>query len=238
MSLRDTAPNIFDPSQLPSAAARVSQNTEIPPAINLEKSTQGLADTAHLPGEFPTDDAGNEERPDVAIPPLSSVWSSISKWFKHSIPSTADMFESGVKRIALKILPPPRQLALYEESMSHPIASTFVVCQLICCGVPLLLFVAGTAIFAAVALLVWAILSFLILGPMLLVASAMGLSLWGWGWIFYGLVKWTDKIFLNGMLLKLWHSQVEQYRDELHDQSDQSNSSESVRSQEDVKKEA
>jgi hypothetical protein len=44
----------------------------------------------------------------------------------------------------------------------------------------------------------------LILGPILLVASMMGISLWGWGWILFGLVKWVDQMFLDGMITRFW----------------------------------
>ncbi|KAJ5644844.1 hypothetical protein N7507_010855 [Penicillium longicatenatum] len=75
---------------------------------------------------------------------------------------------------------------------------------MICCGVPLLIFLAGVFVFAAVALILWAVLSLLILGPVLLVASMMGVSLWGWGWILYGLLGWVDQKFLGGMISRFW----------------------------------
>ncbi|KAJ5239875.1 hypothetical protein N7468_004494 [Penicillium chermesinum] len=37
----------------------------------------------------------------------------------------------------------------------------------------------------------------------------MGVSLWGWGWVVYGLVKWIDQKFLGGMLNKFWFSKVQ-----------------------------
>lgn len=75
-------------------------------------------------------------------------------------------------------------------------------------GIPLILFVAGTLLFAAVAGLVWVLLSILILGPIVLVASLMGVSLWGWGWFLFGLVRWLDRLVLGGMMERFWKAQI------------------------------
>ena len=37
----------------------------------------------------------------------------------------------------------------------------------------------------------------------------MGVSLWGWGWILYGLVKWVDQRFLGGIITRFWLSRVQ-----------------------------
>ena len=93
---------------------------------------------------------------------------------------------------------------MYEAILKRPIASSFIICQLVCCGVPLLVFLAGVFLFAAVAVLLWAVLSLLLAGPILLVASMMGVSLWGWGWVLYGLVKFIDQHFLGGTITRFW----------------------------------
>jgi hypothetical protein len=38
----------------------------------------------------------------------------------------------------------------------------------------------------------------------------MGVSLWGWGWVFYGLVKWVDQRFLGGMITRFWIPQTQE----------------------------
>jgi membrane protein required for beta-lactamase induction len=70
--------------------------------------------------------------------------------------------------------------------------------------VPLLVLLAVVFPVAAVALLLWFILSLLIGGPVLLVASMMGVSLWGWEWIAYGFIKFIDQRYLGGMLARFW----------------------------------
>ncbi|KAI9931694.1 hypothetical protein ASPWEDRAFT_37446 [Aspergillus wentii DTO 134E9] len=171
-----------------------------------EQQTEDVtAATAHLthsvvPGEFPE---GDKDSPDQDIPSFS-----FTDWTKGLVVRCMDSFESGVAGLVGRILPPPRRVQVYEAAVSRPIATTFITCQLVCCGVPLLVFVAGALVFAAVAILLWALLSFLILGPILLVSSLMGISLWGWGWVLYGLVKWVDELFLGGLITRFWLSRV------------------------------
>ncbi|KAF9883684.1 hypothetical protein FE257_003068 [Aspergillus nanangensis] len=187
--------------------AGVSTEGIIPPLNGVADDPTNL----QMPGDFPTGKTPDDETREFSMPPLSSFPSIISTWIKGAVPTTADLFEIGVKRFALWICPPQQQLAVYEATVSHPIAATFVICQLICCGVPILVFLAGTFLFLAVCILLWAVLSLLILGPVLLVASTTGVYLWTWGWIVYGFIKLTDKLFLGGMLTRLWLSQAEQY---------------------------
>jgi hypothetical protein len=150
-----------------------------------------------VPGEFPDNDRANDkkaqEMPQVSIPSISSM----SQWMM-------DKFESTVKDFISRYLPPRRQEAIYKSAMSRPMATTFIICQLICCGVPLLVFMAGVFIFAAVAILLWAILSLLVLGPVLLVTGCSGFLMWGWGWLFYSFIKWVDQRFLGGVLARFF----------------------------------
>lgn len=171
-----------------------------------------------IPGEFPSEDGPRHDGPQPEIS-FASIWSTFSTWMSSLVPQTFDSFESTIHWLVNWLLPPPKQAQLYEAALNRPIASTFVVCQLICCGVPLLVFLAGLFIFAVVAVLLWAVLSVLILGPILLVASMMGVSLWGWGWIAYGLVKWVDQRFLGGMITRFWLPRVQQGQDQSQDQS-------------------
>ncbi|EED18883.1 conserved hypothetical protein [Talaromyces stipitatus ATCC 10500] len=168
------------------------------------KQTKKQADTAtkdlsgvSVPGEFPDNDRANDkkaqEMPQVSIPSFSSML----QWLM-------DKFESTVRNFISKYLPQQRQEAIYKSAMSRPMATTFIICQLICCGVPLLVFMAGVFIFAAVAILLWAILSLLVLGPVLLVTGCSGFLMWGWGWLFYSFIKWVDQRFLGGVLTRFF----------------------------------
>ncbi|KAJ6169009.1 hypothetical protein N7497_001852 [Penicillium chrysogenum] len=122
----------------------------------------------------------------------------------YAIPRALDYFESCIQSLVASLLPPPRQAAIYEAALKRPAATSLIVCQMICCGVPILVFLAGVLVFAAVSILLWAVLSLLILGPVLLVTSMMGMCMWGWGWILYGLVKWVDQRFLGGVIARFW----------------------------------
>ncbi|OKL62119.1 hypothetical protein UA08_02369 [Talaromyces atroroseus] len=161
-----------------------------------DRTTQDLAGIS-VPGEFPDNDSDKnkqaEEMPQVSLPSASFI----VQWLM-------DKFESNTKGFISRYLPQQRQEAIYQSAMSRPMATTFIICQLLCCGVPLLVFMAGVFIFAAVAILLWALLSLLILGPVLLVTGCSGFLLWGWGWFFYSFIKWVDQRFLGGVLTRFF----------------------------------
>ncbi|KXG54335.1 uncharacterized protein PGRI_074790 [Penicillium griseofulvum] len=190
-----------------STSGAVKKSTSKAPK-KLNRTTKDLADPA-LPGQFPSDDAPPKGQGIDNNLSFSSIWSTIKAWFATLFPQAFDYFESCIQRFVAWLLPPPRQAAMYEAALKRPAASTLIVCQMICCGVPLLVFLAGVFVFAAVSILLWAVLSLLILGPVLLVTSMMGMSLWGWGWILYGLVKWADQKFLGGLIARYWLPQTQ-----------------------------
>lgn len=194
-------------NKLESTATDNVQSLASDPVNQVSEATKPLHDPV-IPGEFPAEDGPRDNGPQPEIS-FSSIWSALSSWASSLVPHALDRFESTIQWLVNWLLPPPKQAQAYEAALNRPIASTFIVCQLICCGVPLLVFLAGFFLFAAVALLLWAVLSLLILGPILLVASMMGVSLWGWGWILYGLVKWVDQRFLGGIITRFWLSRVQ-----------------------------
>ncbi|EKV09998.1 Protein transport protein SEC61 subunit alpha [Penicillium digitatum] len=173
----------------------------------LDRTTKDLTDPV-LPGQFPSDDASSKGEGVDNNLSFSSIWSTITAWFSTLLPQAFDYLESCIQRFVAWLLPPPRQAAIYEAALKRPAATTLIVCQMICCGVPLLVFLAGVFVFAAAPILLWAVLSLLILGPVLLATSMMGMSLWGWGWILYGLVKWADQRFLGGVIARFWLPQM------------------------------
>ncbi|PKX89846.1 seipin co-factor family protein [Aspergillus novofumigatus IBT 16806] len=154
-----------------TASGTVNQTTQ-----QVNNTTEKVTDQA-IPGEYPSDDAKYDKPPpDISF---SSIWSAFKTWLFSFFPNILDRFENWIKGLIAWILPPPRQAKMYEAILKRPIASSFIICQLVCCGVPLLVFLAGVFLFAAVAVLLWAVLSLLLAGPILLVASMMGVSLWG-----------------------------------------------------------
>ncbi|BCS24072.1 seipin co-factor family protein [Aspergillus puulaauensis] len=207
----------------------VSETTK--PVTNTVSDT-----TSDLPGTFPKDEAPTNRQNNVTIPSASELWTSIIAWVKGLIPRGVDIFEAAVRRFIQWLIPQERQAAMYKAAMEHPIAATFVTCQLICVGIPLILFVAGTLLFAAVAMLVWVVLSILILGPIVLIASLMGVSLWGWGWFLFGLVRWLDRLVLGGMMERLWKAQLQQQREEMEEENSEKEKQEGVQKETDEEK--
>ncbi|KAL4929932.1 seipin co-factor family protein [Aspergillus undulatus] len=205
-------------SGVSAAGAPVSQVTDT--AQNTVNQTAGTAQktvsdaSSSLPGTFPKDEPPTSQKNNVTMPSFTEMWSNFIAWLKGLVPRGIDVFEAAVRRFVNWLLPPERQAAIYKASVEHPIASTFVIAQLICVGIPFVLFVAGTLLFAAVAMLVWALLSILILGPIVLVASLMGVSLWGWGWFVFGLVRWLDKLVLGGMMERFWKARYQEQKAE------------------------
>ncbi|KAJ5606524.1 hypothetical protein N7510_009305 [Penicillium lagena] len=156
-----------------------------------------------MPGEFPSDESSQKESVNNEIT-YSTLLRLFTGWISGAFPRAVDWFEDTIRHFVHWFLPPPQQIEIYEAALKRPIASTFIVSQLICCGVPLLVLLAVVVPVAAVALLLWFILSLLIGGPILLIASMMGVSLWGWEWITYGFIKFIDQRYLGGMLARFW----------------------------------
>ncbi|KAF7585524.1 hypothetical protein BBP40_010734 [Aspergillus hancockii] len=191
------------PPKLSSAPSNVKSTVQ--QGTNATTKTASTVTDDVLPGGFPGDENAatktKEEKNNNG-----PILAPIQNWLRNWIPSMLNRFESTLMWLLSWILPEPRQAKLYEEAAKRPASTTFIICQLICCGVPLLVFLAGVFLFAAVAILLWCVLSLLILGPVLLVASLMGVSIWGWGWLFYGLIKWIDQTYLGGLITRFWFS--------------------------------
>jgi hypothetical protein len=194
-------------NKVTETATDTVQSTAQKPLQEVHETTKPLTDPV-IPGEFPSEDGPRDDQPPPEIN-FRGIWAGVRHWFASMIPQAFDGFEWLVTWLVNRYLPPPKQAAMYEEALKRPIASTFLVCQMICCGVPLLVFLVGVGVFAIVAVLLYIVLALLILGPILIVASMMGFSLWGWGWVLYGLVKWVDRRFLGGMITRFWLPKVQ-----------------------------
>lgn len=192
-------------NQVSGQASKNVQSLANEPVQQVTDTTNTLSDNI-IPGEFPSDDAAGKrydgEQPTNIT--FTSLWTSFTNWVTGLVPQALDGFEHFIRWLVQRYLPPPKQAQIYEAALQRPIASTFLVCQAICCGVPLLVFLVGVFVFAVVAVVLWAVLALLILAPILLFASMIGVSLWGWGWVLYGLVKWVDQKFLGGMITRFW----------------------------------
>ncbi|KAI2793204.1 hypothetical protein POX_b03255 [Penicillium oxalicum] len=185
-------------------ATSTAKSTTKKPVKKLQKTTKPVTSDPDLPGGFPSEEtARKNDQPPPSVN-FGGIWTAIKQWFASFVPWAFDWFEVFVQTLVNKYLPAPKQAAMYEKILQRPIASTFLICQMICCGVPLLVFLLGVFLFAIIAVLLWVVLALLILGPVLLVASMMGVSLWGWGWVFYGLVKFLDRKFLGGVIMRSW----------------------------------
>ncbi|KAL2857196.1 hypothetical protein BJY01DRAFT_159620 [Aspergillus pseudoustus] len=206
--------------QATGQATNTVQSTTKPATDTVQSTTKPVTDTVQsttssaVPGAFPGEEPPTNAKNNVTMPSFSEIWTNFMAWLKGLIPRGIDIFEAAVRRFVTWLIPPERQAAMYRAAMEHPIASTFIAAQLLCVGVPLVLFIAGTLIFAAVAMIVWVVLSLLILGPIMLVASLMGVSLWGWGWFVFGLVRWLDRLFLGGMMERYWIAAVKKEKEE------------------------
>ncbi|KAJ0419334.1 hypothetical protein BJY00DRAFT_165979 [Aspergillus carlsbadensis] len=206
--------------QATNQATNTVSSTTKPATDTVQNTTKPVTDTvtsttnSALPGAFPKDEPPTNERNNVTIPSWSAIWTNFITWLKGLIPRGIDIFEAAVRRFVTWLIPPERQAAMYRTAIEHPIAATFLAAQLLCVGIPLVLFIAGTLIFAAVAMIVWVVLSLLILGPIVLVASLLGVSLWGWGWFVFGLVRWIDRLFLGGVMERFWIANVQREKEE------------------------
>ncbi|KAL4869473.1 hypothetical protein BDV12DRAFT_167801 [Aspergillus spectabilis] len=204
MSLNTATSSLSAPVSSTTNTVSNNASSATKPVTNIVKDT-----TSSLPGTFPKDEPPTNQKNNITIPSWTSVRTSFTTWLKTLIPRGIDIFETAVRRFINWLIPPARQEEMYKTAMEHPIAATFLACQLLCVGIPLILFVAGTLLFAAVALIVWIVLSILILGPIFLVASLLGVGLWGWGWFLFGLIWWLDRLVLGGVMNRFWVQQMQ-----------------------------
>ncbi|KAB8236030.1 seipin co-factor family protein [Aspergillus alliaceus] len=87
---------------------------------------------------------------------------------------------------------------LLEFYHSHPILATFLLAQAVCSCVPIGLFVLGAVVSASVAVVVFSCVAGLVLVPVLVGTSFLGICLWGWGWVGFVIGRWV----LGGLLRK------------------------------------
>lgn len=116
-----------------------------------------------------------------------------------------------------RVIPPERQETLKSQSSSfasrRPFLASILISQLAFSGVPLLLFALlsiGVLLFSLVTALVLGILSsllftafcvgiaLLVLLPVLMVTTFLGIVVCGWGWVGWLVLKWFGKVNTGG----------------------------------------
>lgn len=88
------------------------------------------------------------------------------------------------------ILPPPRRSALQSAIQSHPFLSSFLLFQLLFSAIPIVIFLSGVAITASIAASVFACFAFLVLGPVLVFTTLLGVWVWGFTWVVVFAGRW------------------------------------------------
>ena len=88
-------------------------------------------------------------------------------------------------------LPPDTQSAFLATILSHPYWTTFLLAQFLCSVVPIALFLFGAVVAASVAVAAFTCLAGLVLIPVLIGTTVLGVGVWGCGWVVVILGKWA-----------------------------------------------
>ena len=95
------------------------------------------------------------------------------------------------------ILPPQSRTAILQTVVAHPLLSSFLLAQLLCSTIPLLLFAIGIMTAGIVAAAVFACLGLLVLVPVLLATGVLGGLAWGWGWFVFLVGRWAWGVYVQ-----------------------------------------
>lgn len=95
------------------------------------------------------------------------------------------------------ILPPQSRTAILQTVVAHPFLSSFLLAQLLCSTIPLLLFAIGIMTAGIVAAAVFACLGLLVLVPVLLATGVLGGLAWGWGWFVFLVGRWAWGVYVQ-----------------------------------------
>lgn len=95
------------------------------------------------------------------------------------------------------LLPESRRTAILTTLRAHPLLSSFLLAQVLCSGVPILLFILGLVISASLAASVFACFAVVVLVPVLVFTGLLGV--WGWGvaWGCFVLGRWGFGVVLS-----------------------------------------
>ena len=95
------------------------------------------------------------------------------------------------------ILPPQSRTTILQAVAAHPFLSSFLLAQLLCSTIPLLLFAIGIMTAGIVAAAVFACLGLLVLVPVLLATGVLGGLAWGWGWFVFLVGRWAWGVYVQ-----------------------------------------
>lgn len=95
------------------------------------------------------------------------------------------------------VLPPQSRTAILQTVAAHPFLSSFLLAQLLCSTIPLLLFAIGIVTVGIVAAAVFACLGMLVLVPVLLATGVLGALAWGWGWFVFLVGRWAWGVYVQ-----------------------------------------
>lgn len=112
----------------------------------------------------------------IPIPPLSTLPTLLTNTTKALLPSEQ------------------HRTVLKTTITNHPYLTTLLLTQLIFTSIPITLFLAGIAVTASLAASVFACLALLVLGPVLIFASLLGLWAWGFGWVMWVVGGWVWRV--------------------------------------------
>ncbi|PLB34087.1 seipin co-factor family protein [Aspergillus candidus] len=96
-------------------------------------------------------------------------------------------------------LPPETQSTLLKTILTHPYWTTFLLAQFLCSVIPIALFLLGAVVAASVAVTAFTCLAGLVLIPVLIGTTVLGVGAWGCGWVVIMLGRWAWGAFVvNG----------------------------------------
>ena len=95
------------------------------------------------------------------------------------------------------ILPPQTRTTILQTVAAHPFLSSFLLAQLLCSTIPLLLFAIGIMTAGVVAAALFACLGLLVLVPVLLATGVLGGLAWGWGWFVFLVGRWAWGVYVQ-----------------------------------------
>lgn len=98
------------------------------------------------------------------------------------------------------VLPGPTRNTILEIFNARPILTSFLAAQFAVALFPLLLFTTGILTAGVVAAGLFACLGMVVLVPVLLVTGALGVVIWGWGWVLFMAARWSWGVYVERTL--------------------------------------
>ncbi|PKY06231.1 hypothetical protein P168DRAFT_302608 [Aspergillus campestris IBT 28561] len=90
-------------------------------------------------------------------------------------------------------LPPQSQSTLLTTILAHPYWTTFLLAQFLCSAIPIALFLLGAVVAASVAVAAFTCLAGLVLIPVLVGTTVLGVGVWGSRWMSSVVLVWLRR---------------------------------------------